>query len=102
MQMQVDAYEEQFEQLHDESNKIKNQNLYLETHMHELRLEHERQNRLYSSSFFHLGLIQVKKDKMANKVAAGGTDKVYEHVDWLDSQKDNVYAHSYDMIFRQP
>ncbi len=42
MQMQVDAYEEQFETLHDESNKIKNQNLYLETHMHELRLDHER------------------------------------------------------------
>ncbi len=39
---------------------------------------------------------------MANKVASGGKDKVYEHVDWLDSQKDNVYAHSYDMIFRQP
>ena len=33
-------------------------------------------------------------------VVAAGTEKVNEHIDWLDSQKDNVYAHSYDMIFR--
>lgn len=72
--------------------------------MHELRLEHERQNRLYCSSFYHLGLIQVQKDKAASKVAAknAAPAEINEHIDWLDSQKDNVYAHSYEMIFKHP
>lgn len=35
MQLQADAYEEQFEELNNENHKIKNQNMFLETHMHE-------------------------------------------------------------------
>ena len=57
MQMQADAYEEQFDSMQNENHKIKNQNMFLETHMHEQRLEQERQNRLLSSTFYHLGQI---------------------------------------------
>ena len=39
IQMQADAYEEQTELLENENQKIKNQNLYLETHMHDQRLD---------------------------------------------------------------
>ena len=74
MQMQADAYEEQFDSMQNENHKIKNQNMFLETHMHEQRLEQERQNRLLSSTFYHLGQIQVQKDTQAT-----------EQIDWLDS-----------------
>ena len=43
--------------MQNENHKIKNQNMFLETHMHEQRLEQERQNRLLSSTFYHLGQI---------------------------------------------
>ena len=55
--MQADAYEDNQEQLMNENHRVKNQNLYLETNMHDLRLEREKQDRLFSSVFYHLGMI---------------------------------------------
>ena len=57
MQMQADAYEDEHETLQLENQKIKNQNVYLETHMQDVRLKNEKDNRLLSSSFYHLGQI---------------------------------------------
>ena len=63
MQLEVDNYEEQYELMMNENHKVKNQNLYYEKEMQDLRLEHERVNRLVSSSFYHLGQIQVHREK---------------------------------------
>ena len=89
MQEQADAYEDQFEELHNENHKIKNQNMFLETHMHEQRLEQERASRLVSSTFYYLGQIQVQKDHTKPT-----------QMDWLDSQKEIAYAHDYEMILK--
>ena len=62
--------------------------MYLEKDMQDLRLEHERMNRIYSSSFYHLGMIQVHRDKAHAKKArgAGGTGDAGDGpIDWLDS-----------------
>lgn len=56
--------------------------------MQDLRLEHERMNRIYSSSFYHLGMIQVHRDKAHAKKArgAGGMGDAGDGpIDWLDS-----------------
>ena len=98
MQEQADGYEDQFDDMQTENHKVKNQNLYLETHSHEQKLEEERMKRLISSSFYSLGMIQVQKNKTASR--RKDTDNV--QVDWLDSQKDNLFAHSYEMIFKHP
>ena len=68
--------------MQNENHKIKNQNMYLETHSHEQQLEAERMKRLISSGFYHLGMIQVEKNKKASR----RSDDVLEmQVDWLDS-----------------
>ena len=46
--------------------------MYLEKEMQDLRNEHERMNRVYSSSFYHLGLIQMHRDKSQAKNATKG------------------------------
>lgn len=69
--MQADAYEDEHDTLLQENNKVKNQNLYLETQMHDIRLANEKHSRLLSSSFYHLGMIQVQKDRVSGKPARG-------------------------------
>ena len=100
--MQADAYEDEHETLQLENQKIKNQNVYLETHMQDVRLKNEKDNRLLSSSFYHLGQIQVKNDRVGAKAAKDRFYGADMEADWLDSQKDNCYAHSYEMILRHP
>ena len=57
--------------------------MYLETHMHELRLEQERANRLASSSFYYIGMTQVKGTKASNGRHGGDANEI--EADWLDS-----------------
>ena len=87
------GYEEQYDELQNECNKAKNANMFLENNLHQLKLEHEKDNRLLSSSFYHLGLVQVAKDR--KNVQSQDSD-----LDWLEGQKNNVYAHGYESIFR--
>ena len=68
--------------------------------MHDQRLEFEQHNRLFSSSYYYLGLIQVKKEDSYKKKNSKAAEEV--EPDWLDSQKDNVYAHDYEMVLRYP
>lgn len=100
--MQADAYEDEHEELQNDNHKVKNQNLYLETTMHDLRLEHEKHSRLFSSSFYHLGMIQVQKEQVAKKGVKQGDQTDMIQADWIDSQRDNVYAHSYEMVLKHP
>ena len=52
-----DGYNEQFDEMQAECNKAKNANMFHENNLHQLKLEHEKTNRLLSSSFYHLGLV---------------------------------------------
>ena len=58
-----EGYEEQFDVMQQECSKAKNANMFLENNLHQVKLEQEKMNRLLSSSFYHLGLVQVAKDK---------------------------------------
>lgn len=69
-------FETAMESLQHELDRAKYANMALENNMHELRLEHEKSNRMVSSSFYQLGLIQVKKNS---------TDFKGSQPDWLDS-----------------
>ena len=91
-----EGFEEQFDDMQAEMNKAKNANMFLENNLHALRLEHEKEKRLLSSSFYHLGLVQVSKDK--RNIKNGGTGE--SDMDWLEGQKHNLYAHGYESIFR--
>ena len=72
--------------------------------MHALLLEHERNSKLISSSFYYLGLLQVNKDKerdaRSKNLQNGFVSEEGAGVDWLESQKNNVYAYGYESIFR--
>ena len=72
--------------------------------MHSLLLEHERNSKLISSSFYYLGLLQVNKDKerdaRSKNLQNGFVSEEGAGVDWLESQKNNVYAYGYESIFR--
>ena len=50
-------FETAMESLQHELDRAKYANMALENNMHELRLEHEKSNRMVSSSFYQLGLI---------------------------------------------
>ena len=52
-----EGYGEQFDEMQAECNKAKNANMFHENNLHQLKLEHEKTNRLLSSSFYHLGLV---------------------------------------------
>lgn len=113
-------YEEKFDELLAANNKIKNRIMVLETEKHNQLLEHEKMNKLISSSFFHLGQIQVQKERKAMRQralaqkqklmngganqatasgVAAGTGELGESIDWLESQKNNMYAYDYEQIF---
>ena len=101
--MKSEAYEDQCDELHQENSKLKNSNLYLENHHHTLLLEQEKNSKLISSSFYYLGLLQVNKDKERDargKMMQNGFVDEGAGVDWLESQKQNVYAYGYESIFR--
>lgn len=71
----------------------------MEQDSHNKLLEQEKMTRLLSGGFYHLGMVQLDKLKgvdQSSREASSYLDKV----DWLESQKRNAYAHSYEMIFR--
>jgi|LakMenE01Jun11ns_1017448.scaffolds.fasta_scaffold9917675_4 hypothetical protein len=80
---ELEEFKTDIESLQHELDVAKWANMALENEMHEMRLEHEKQNKLISSSFFQLGLIQVKKNQVevtSSQSSAGPTQ-----IDWLDS-----------------
>ena len=101
LEQQEEVYEERWAELRQEIAKLKNAKLFHENHMHALSLEHEKSSKLISSSFYYLGLSQVNKDRDRDRRGGRGFD-VDENteVDWLESQRDNIYAHGYESLFR--
>jgi hypothetical protein len=72
-----EEFETSLESLQHDLDKAKYANMVLENHMHELRLEMEKNNKLISSSFHQVGLGQIKKNVSDPSEAA--------QPDWLDS-----------------
>ena len=70
-------FETSIESMQAELDRAKYANMALENNMHELRLEMEKSNKMISSSFYHLGLIQVQKSSNDSTRSS--------QPDWLDS-----------------
>ena len=79
----TEEFETQIESLQHDLDNAKYANMVLENHMHELRLEQEKSNKLISSSFHSLGMGFLKK--MNEPSMSSEFKDSWPQPDWLDS-----------------
>lgn len=77
--------------LEDELDRYRQRIDKLSDELDETKIDEMRQNKLISSSFFNLGLNQMRNHSKQNPGLTGN---------WLESQKGHIYNHAYDEIFK--